>query len=145
MPREEIKPSKKESHSPKNNNTNTNSVSDQTSTINLPLNSIDQQTVNLLNVINGSGNSGTAVIQNPPTGQTISSGNNNNVQYYFAMPANGIQNGTNGIQLQGLQNIQGIQNIQTIQGLQGLQGLQGAQIIVNSNGQPTLYMGNRDC
>ena len=131
---------------------NTSTVDQQQSTsINLPLNTIDQQTlINALN--NGAGLGGQTVIATTGQGQSMGGGGGN-VQYYFALPANGLQNGSGGggggngipLQIQGLQNIQGIQNIQTIQGLQGLQGLQGAQIILNSNGQPTIYVGNRDC
>lgn len=143
VPREEIKPSKKESNSPKSGNNN-NTTLDQASTLNMPLNAIDPQTANLINVINGQNGGGNTVLATSNGNQS----GGNNVQYYFALPANSNGQSQNGLplQLQGLQTIQGIQNIQTIQGLQGLQGLQGAQIILNSNGQPTIFsVGNRDC
>lgn len=149
VPRDEIKPSKKEANSP-TPAANTSSVNLQNTQV---LNSLDQQTASLLNAING-GNTANTVISNQQAG--------GNVQYYFALPTgNGGQNGAGSsgglpLQLQGLQNIQGLQGnlqgIQTIQGLQGLQGLQGiqglqgAQIILNQNGQPTIFsVGNRDC
>ena len=73
---------------------------------------------------------------------------NGNMQYYLALPANGMQNGAGmPLQLQnlsGIQTIQGLGNgIQGIQTIQGLQGLQGAQIIM-PNGQP-FVLANRDC
>lgn len=113
------------------------------------MSAIDQ--ANLFNgLINGNG--AASAVTTSPTAQ--SNGNAGaGVQYYFALPSNGLQNGGAGgipINLSGLQTIQGlpgnIQGLQTIQGLQSLQGLQGAQIILNSNGQPTIFsVGNRDC
>ena len=97
----------------------------------------DQQS--LLNVLNSN-----AVMANGgvmSSGDANSPNGNNNVQYYFAMPANGVQNG----QLQNISGIQGIQGLSNNIPLQSLQGLQGAQIILNSNGQPTIFVGNRDC
>jgi hypothetical protein len=129
-----------------------NSPKSVNTTVDNSANYIDQQTTNILNSLNSMGN-----------GQAIQIGGNQagqNVQYYFAMPANGMQNGTvinnngvpmqlQGLPIQGLQSIQALQNIQTIQGLQGIQGiqgLQGAQILLSSNGQPTMFsVGNRDC
>jgi len=145
VPREEIntkpsKSSKSESNSSPNSansvqsNTNNNTINLQNATV---MNAIVDPTTNLLNVLNGTGNNGgTAVI----TSNQATNGNNG-VQYYFALPSNGIQNGGSlPLQLQNLSGIQTIQglpnNIQTIQGLQGLQGLgPGAQIIINPNGQ----------
>lgn len=77
---------------------------------------LDAQTASLL--LNGGAATATA-----PNGA-------GQVQYILAMAPNGTM--ANGAQLQ------------TIQGLQGIPA--GAQIILNQNGQPTLFMGNRtDC
>jgi histone H3/H4 len=127
VPREEIKPTtKKESgNSPTNSN---NMVNANNSII---INTNDP--TSFLGAINGSTANGNAIIAAP-------NGQGSNVQYYFALPSNGLQNGASlPLQLQGIQTIQGIPN--------NIQALQGAQIILNSNGQPTLFsMGaNRDC
>lgn len=110
------------------------------------MSAIDQ--ANLFNgLMNGNG-AASGVTTSP---QAQSNGNaGGGVQYYFALPSNGLQNGGAGgipINLSGLQTIQGLPgNIQGLQTIQGLQGLQGAQIILNSNGQPTIFsVGNRDC
>lgn len=136
VPREEIKPSKKDSHSP-----NATTLNLQNATV---LNTLDQNTANILSAINGSNTNGTVLTS---TNQTT----NGNVQYFFALPTN---NGTQAppasstgipLQLQGLQTIQGLPT--NLQGLQTIQGLQGTQIILSSaNGQPALFsVGNRDC
>ncbi|CAF1125837.1 unnamed protein product, partial [Brachionus calyciflorus] len=135
VPREEIKPSKKESHSP-NASTNATSLNLQNATV---LNTLDQNTASILSAINGSAAGGTVLA-------TGNQGANGNVQYFFALPTNnGAQTATttssNGLplQLQGLQTIQGLPaNIQGLQTIQGIQGLQGAQIIL-ANGQQTLF------
>lgn len=60
-------------------------------------------------------------------------GSNGQVQYILMAPNGTVANGN---------------QLQALQGLQGLQGIPaGAQIILNSNGQPTIFsMGNRnDC
>ena len=123
--------------------------------MNALINTTDQSTA-LLNVLNGNATTvGNTILTTPGTnGNIVNTGSpGNNVQYYFALPTNGLQNGNSlPLQLQnlsGIQNIQGLPNnlqtIQGLQGLQGIQGLQGAQIILNSNGQPTIFVGNRDC
>ncbi len=162
MPREEKKPSgKKESHSPNTSTTGSQSLSNSQNmnVLNAIVNNTDQSTANLLNALNNNASTvGSTLLTTPNNnGNLVGTGSpGNNVQYYFALPSNGLQNGNSlPLQLQnlsGIQNIQGLpnnlQNIQTIQGLQGLQGiqgLQGAQIILNSNGQPTIFVGNRDC
>lgn len=145
VPREEVKQpsSKKEANSSspnsQNSGSNANSMMNANQSV---MNAIVDPTANLLNVLNGTSGGGGG-------GQMSNQSNGNNVQYYFALPQNG---GSLPLQLQNLQGIQTIQglpnNIQTIQGLQGLQNLQGAQIILNSNGQPTIFSvggGNRDC
>lgn len=134
VPREEIKPAKKESHSP-NASLNTTG-SNMNATV---LNSLDPNTANLLSAINGSNNSSAA------THQT----NNGNIQYFFAVPANGTNANSNSgpVQFQAIQGLpNNIQGLQTLQGLQGIQGLQGAQIILgSSNGQPAVFsVANRD-
>lgn len=145
VPREEIKPQKKETHSPTASNTNS-AINLQNSAV---LNPIDPNTANLISAINSS-NSSTSVLQNG------NHNSNGNVQYFFAVPTtNNNQTSTtsNGLplQLQGIQTIQNMPNnihgIQAIQGIQGIQGLQGAQIILSStNGQPAVFsVGNRDC
>jgi len=158
VPREEKKPAstKKESHSPNTSTTaSASSLSNNTQNVNAMntiINNTDQS-ANLLNVLNGNGQSvGSTLLTTPNNnGQLLNTGSpgNGNVQYYFALPSNGLQNGLQLQNLSGIQNLQGLpNNIQTIQGLQGLQsiqGLQGAQIILNSNGQPTIFVGNRDC
>jgi hypothetical protein len=128
-------------------------LNNSTANVNIPNTTLingltDQQS--LLNALNCSGSN--AVITNPTNtvlaaGGANSPNGNNNVQYYFAMPGNGVQNGSP-LQLQNISGIQGLSHNIPIQGLQGLQGLpnlQGAQIVINSNGQPTIFVGNRDC
>lgn len=157
VPREEIKPSKKESHSPNSSSAGGGGASSQaTGSLTMPtntavINTIDPNTANLLNVINGTGGTN-AVLATTNTG-----GTNGNVQYYFALPNGTTATSPNGtptsaglpLQLQGLQAIQGLpanlQGLQTIQGLQGIQG--AAQIILSQpNGQPAIFsVANRDC
>lgn len=132
MPREEVKPAKKESHSP-NASSNSLGSNNQNTTV---LNSLDPNTANLLSAINGSTTSSA----------TNNQSNNGNIQYFFAVPANGTNSNTSSAPVQ-FQAIQGLpNNIQGLQGLQGIQGLQGAQIILgSSNGQPTVFsVANRD-
>ncbi|RNA42713.1 nuclear transcription factor Y subunit gamma isoform X1 [Brachionus plicatilis] len=140
VPREEIKPTKKESHSP-NANSSATSANQQNATV---LNSLDPNTANLLSAINGSSNSSVS------TGANQS--NNGNIQYFFAVPANGTNSTSNSassmpVQFQSIQGLSNnIQGLQTLQGFQGIQGLQGAQIILgSSNGQPAVFsVPNRD-
>lgn len=85
---------------------------------------LDAQTASLL--LNGG--AATAAAPNG-TGQ---------VQYILAMAPNGAV--ANGAQLQTIQGLPAT----AIQGIQGIPA--GAQIILNQNGQPTIFMGNRtDC
>jgi hypothetical protein len=142
VPREEIKPTKQESHSP-NTIANNSALNLQNTNV---LNTLDQNTANILSAINGTSAGGTVLA----TGNQAANGN---VQYFFALPTNNgaqatqAQATSNGIplQLQGIQAIQGLPA--NIQGLQTIQGLQGTQIILSSaNGQPALFsVGNRDC
>lgn len=132
VPREEKKPAnKKETSSPTSgfntpvNNSNSNTVSNV-------LNGItDQSAQSLLNVINSNGMNGVQTMNGSVMGQVGSCPTNENVQYYFTMP---------GDQNLGAHQGQAL----NLQGLQGIQGLQGAQIVINSNGQPTIFVGNRD-
>jgi len=154
VPREEKKPTtKKESHSPTGQQSSTTNQTQSNQNVMNVINHTDQSTASLLNALNNNGTVSNTILTSGANGNIVNTGSpGNNVQYYFALP-NGLQNGNSlPLQLQnlsGIQNIQGLpnnlQNIQTIQGLQGLQGLQGAQIILNSNGQPTIFVGNRDC
>jgi len=127
VPREEIKPTTKKEAG--NSPTSANNMINANNSIIINTN----DPAGFLSAINGSPANGNALIAAP-------NGQGSNVQYYFALPSNGLQNGAGlPLQLQGIQTIQGIPN--------NIQGLQGAQIILNSNGQPTLFsMGaNRDC
>lgn len=151
VPREEKKPTKKESNSPNSCSQSAAANTQNAQGLNMMnaiINTNDQSA--LLNVLNGNGASvGNTILATPGTnGNIVNAGSpGSNVQYYFALPTNGMQNG-NSLPLQ-LQNLSGIQNIQglpnNLQTIQGLQGLQGAQIILNSNGQPTIFVGNREC
>ncbi len=103
------------------NNTNQNTVSNV-------LNGItDQSAQSLLNVINSNSLNGVQSMNGAVMGHSTCP-TNENVQYYFTMP--------------GDQNLIGSQG-QSLN-LQGIQGLQGAQIVINSNGQPTIFVGSRD-
>jgi hypothetical protein len=145
------KPAKKESNSPTSNfNTtanNTTATQDNSETASNVLTGItDQSAQNLLNAINCNGANGVPNGNGPVLGQVTTSPNNENVQYYFAMPGAQNQIPTDQNQLPA-QQIQGLPNnisLQNLQNLQGLQGLQGAQIVLNSNGQPTIFVGNRE-
>lgn len=99
VPREEIKPTKKET-------TNTNNTLNYAN-----------------NIILNSNNNNSTTTATPTILNATSATDANNIQYYFTLPSNGIQNG---LPLQ----------------LQGLQGLQNAQIIQlgsnGTNGQPTI-------
>lgn len=155
VPREEKKSTKKESHSPTSNfnttanNTTATANSNDPAVSNVLTGITDQNAQNLLNAINcnGAQNGNNAQVLGQ-VGQTNPT--NENVQYYFAMPGTGGQNNqlsTDQNQIPNTQQIQGLPNnisLQNLQSLQGLQGLQGAQIVLNSNGQPTLFVGNRD-
>jgi hypothetical protein len=116
--------------------------------MNALINTNDPTTANLLSVINNTGTgTNTIIATTSPTTGAATGASSGNVQYYFALPTNGLQNGTATtlpLQLSGLQNIQGlpVQGIQTIQGLQGLQGAQF--LIAGSNGQ-VFSVANRDC
>jgi hypothetical protein len=47
-------------------------------------------------------------------------------------------------QIQGLPANINLSNLQGLQNLQGISGLQNAQIVLNANGQPTIFVGTRD-
>lgn len=140
VPREEKKPAKKEPNSP--TSSYTTPVNNMNSNV---LDGIPDQSVQtLLNSINCNGvndTNGNVLAQQSANSPT----ENNNVQYYFAMPGGTDQNIQTGQNVQGLTNNITLQGLQGLQGIQGLQGLQGAQIVLNSNGQPTIFVGNRDC
>lgn len=144
VPREEKKPStKKESTSP-----NASYVANQTTT-NTPVNNnvltgiTDQSAQNLLNVLNcntiNTSQNGVVFNQVPQTNPT-----NENVQYYFTMPDQSTVTTVGQQQIQGLPNNINLSNLQGLQNLQGINGLQNAQIVLNANGQPTIFVGNRD-
>lgn len=147
VPREEKKPAastKKETNSPTSGFTTTTANPTNTANSAVPsvLNGItDQSAQSFLNAINSNGVNG---VQSTNNGSSVLGGqaaagscpSNENVQYYFTMP--GDQNN-----FMGQQGQQGL-NLQNLQGLQGIQGMQGAQIVIGSNGQPTLFVGNRE-
>lgn len=138
VPREEIKPTSSKSATLKDtaNNLSTNVSQHSPQQVVQPpaANILNQQQIPMGATILDAQTA--SLLLNSGAATAAGSNGAGQVQYILMAP-----NGTvgNGNQLQALQGIQGIQ------GLQGIPA--GAQIILNSNGQPTIFsMGNRnDC
>lgn len=143
VPREEKKPAtKKESNSPNASYQANQTATNTTVNSNVLSGITDQSAQNLLNVLNcntvNTSQNGVALSQ-VPTNPT-----NENVQYYFSMPDQSTATSTPSQQIQGLPSNINLSNLQGLQNLQGINGLQNAQIVLNANGQPTIFVGNRD-
>ena len=131
VPREEIKPTSSKKETVNNLSTNASQHSPQQVVQPPATNILNQQQIPMGATILDAQTA--SLLLNSGAATAAGSNGAGQVQYILMAPNGTVGNGN---------------QLQALQGLQGLQGIPaGAQIILNSNGQPTIFsMGNRnDC